>query len=198
MYLIVGLGNPGGKYTFTRHNIGFLFADYLSRKEKISLSKNKFNTLFGKGRLGGEEIILAKPQTFMNLSGEGVRDLAAFFKIPIENILVVYDDVSLPVGSLRIRSSGSAGGHNGIKSIIYLLGQDTFPRIKIGVGAPDHPDFDLADWVLAPFSGDEQKQVYERIEDAAKAAELIVKGQTQEAMNRYNKTVKGEPAGDAD
>jgi PTH1 family peptidyl-tRNA hydrolase len=102
------------------------------------------------------------------------------------------------VGSLRIRSSGSAGGHNGIKSIIYLLGQDTFPRIKIGVGAPDHPDFDLADWVLAPFSGDEQKQVYERIEDAAKAAELIVKGQTQEAMNRYNKTVKGEPAGDAD
>ena len=189
MYLIVGLGNPGERYTFTRHNVGFLFIDYLCQKEKISLNKNKHKALFGKGKIGGEEVLLTKPQTFMNISGEAVRDMAAFYKIPVENIIVVYDDVSLPVGSLRIRSCGSAGGHNGIKSIIYLMDKDTFPRLKIGVGAPPHPEYDMADWVLGTFSDQEKKEVYARIEDAARAVELIVKGRITEAMNRYNKTV---------
>lgn len=198
MYLIVGLGNPGDKYAFNRHNVGFLFIDYLCQQEKISLNKNKFKTLFGKGEIAGEEVLLAKPQTYMNLSGEAVRDIAAFYKIPTEKIIVVYDDVSLPVGALRIRSVGSAGGHNGIKSIIYLVDKDTFPRCKIGVGAPPHADYDMADWVLSNFSEEEKKDIFNRIEDTAQAVKLIVKGQINEAMNRYNKTGKPskEPSAD--
>jgi len=190
MYLIVGLGNPGEKYTFTRHNVGFLFIDYLCQKTNTTLNKQKFRGLYAKTRLKGEEVIVVKPQTFMNLSGECVRDICAFYKIPPEKVIVVHDDTALHVGSLRIRSTGSDGGHNGIKSIIYSLGENTFTRCKVGVGAPPRKDYDLADWVLGGFLEEEKKEVYACITNVYEAVELIVQGKLADAMNRYTKTVK--------
>ena len=190
MHMIVGLGNPGKQYEFTRHNAGFLCLDYLAAKYNIKVNKIKFKSLVGEGNIGGEKVILLKPTTFMNLSGEAVVQAAGFYKIDVSDIIVVYDDISLPIGSLRIREKGSAGGHNGMKSIIYLLGKDNFPRIRLGVGS--NGERDLADHVLGKFSKEEMNGFSASVEDAVEAISYMLKGDTQKAMNLYNKKGIGE------
>lgn len=185
-FLIVGLGNPGEKYSFTRHNAGFLCVDLLAEQNGFSLKRLKFRSLTADTTLAGHRCLVLKPQTFMNNSGEAVRDAAAFYKIPPERILVIFDDVSLDVGRLRIRRKGTDGGHNGMKSIIYHLNSDAFPRIKIGVGKKPHPDYDLADWVLSSFKKDEQPPLKAALKRACEAVPLILDGQIDEAMNRCN------------
>lgn len=186
MYIIAGLGNPESKYDHTRHNIGFHAIDVLCDKYNIRLNKLKFKACFGDGIIGGEKVILAKPQTYMNLSGESIRDMAAFYKIPTENIIIIFDDISLDTGRMRIRPTGSSGGHNGIKSIIYQLNSDKFPRIKLGIGAPPHSDFDLADYVLGRFTSEEIKTLEPVLLDTADAVECIIKNGIERAMNKYN------------
>lgn len=185
-YLIVGLGNPGKQYELTRHNAGFLFADLLADKNNTKISKIQFKSVTAAVDIGGHRCLLMKPQTFMNNSGEAVRQAASFYKIPPENIIVIFDDISLPCGKLRIRRKGSAGGHNGIKSIIYHLNSDNFPRIKLGVGEKPHPDYELTDWVLSKFKKDEIPQLREAAENACSAVELMIKGDTDRAMSNYN------------
>ena len=185
-WLIVGLGNPGKKYEFTRHNAGFLCLDFFAQEKGVKIDRLRFKALLGEVRLGGKRCLLMKPQTFMNLSGEAVRDAAAFYKIPPERILVLCDDISLDPGRLRIRRKGTDGGHNGLKNIIYHLNADTFPRIKIGVGAKPHPDYDLADWVTSPFSKDELKTLQSVAGRCCEAIELIVQDNIDEAMSRCN------------
>lgn len=186
-FLVVGLGNPDEKYRFTRHNAGFLALSYLSQKQGFSITRSKFRSLCGDATFGGKRCLFLLPQTYMNNSGEAVREAAEFYKIPPENILVLFDDISLDVGTMRIRRKGSDGGHNGIKSILYHLGSDAFPRIKIGVGHKPHPDMDLADWVLSNFSETEQKTLFALFENVKNAAELVVGGKIDEAMNRYSR-----------
>lgn len=186
MYLIVGLGNPGRDYVGTRHNMGFEAVDAICAKYDIKLNKEKFRAIYGEGRIGGEKVLVIKPQTYMNLSGESVREFRDWFKMEEENIIVIYDDISLPVGKLRIREKGSAGGHNGIKNIIYQLGTDVFPRIKIGVGAPDHPDFDVKDYVLGKFSKEETEVLIKTVIRAAAAVEEMILHDAKSAMNQYN------------
>ena len=185
-YIVAGLGNPGSKYSNTRHNIGFETVDYIAKENNVSVTKAKFSALYGVWETEGCKVMLLKPQTFMNLSGEAVMQAANFYKVPAENIIVIFDDVSLDVGKMRIRAKGSAGGHNGIKSIISHIGQD-FPRIKMGVGQKPHPDYDLADWVLGKFTDSDKKLLADRFEDAHKAVKLMVKGDSQKAMNLYNR-----------
>lgn len=185
-YLIVGLGNPGLEYETTRHNAGFLALDVMQSKLNFQIKKIKFKSLVGECTVGDKKAIVIKPQTFMNNSGEAVRECAAFYKIPVENIIVLYDDISLDVGKMRIRRKGSAGGHNGIKSIIYHLGSDNFPRVKIGVGKKPHPEYDLAAWVLSNFTKDEQLVLEKTLPDAVEAAEMIMQGKTDRAMNLFN------------
>lgn len=184
-WLIVGLGNPGREYEKTRHNAGFRALDILAQKLECKVDKAKFQGLYGQVNFKGRKILLLKPQTFMNLSGRSVLQLSAFFHVPPENIIVLFDDISLVPGALRIRKDGSAGGHNGIKSIIAELGSQNFPRVKIGVGAKPHPDFDLADWVLSAFSAQEEKALGPALERAADAALAIVEQGVAEASNRY-------------
>ena len=184
-YMIVGLGNPGPKYDDTRHNVGFAVVDMLAKQNDCSISKSKFNALYGKCSIGGVECILVKPQTYMNNSGDAVAPLANFFKIPAENIIVVSDDISLEPGKLRIRRKGSDGGHNGLKSIGCHIG-DGYPRVKMGVGAKPRPDYDLASWVLAKFSPEGQKEFLSAAEKACKALALMVKGDIDGAMNKFN------------
>ena len=186
MYLIVGLGNPGLDYVGTRHNMGFEAVDAICAKYDIKLNKEKFRAIYGEGRIGGEKVLVIKPQTYMNLSGESVREFRDWFKIEEENIIVIYDDISLPVGKLRIREKGSAGGHNGIKNIIYQLGTDVFPRIKIGVGAPKHPDFDVKDYVLGKFSKEETEVLIKTVIRATAAVEEMILHDAKSAMNQYN------------
>lgn len=185
-YLIVGLGNPGKKYEFTRHNAGFLFVDILSEKFAFTVKKLKFHALIGEARINGKRCLVMKPQTMMNCSGEAVKEACSFYKIPPENVIVVFDDISLDVGKLRIRRNGSAGGHNGIKSIINHLGSDNFPRIKVGVGAKPHPDYDLADWVLSEFTRTEGKQLRVAVDNACDAVALMVNGDIERAMSNFN------------
>lgn len=185
-WLLVCLGNPGNRYVRTRHNVGFLVADILADRENVRIDRIRFKALTGSIILGNESVLILKPQTFMNLSGESVREAAGYYKIPVEKILVIFDDVSLSPGKIRIRKVGSAGGHNGIKSIISCTGSDLFPRIKIGVGSPPNPDYDLADWVLGVFSPQESPAVAGALENAADAAVEIVKNGVDSAMNRYN------------
>lgn len=185
-YLIVGLGNPGKKYEFTRHNAGFLFVDILSEKFAFTVKKLKFHALIGEARINGKRCLVMKPQTMMNCSGEAVKEACSFYKIPPENVIVVFDDISLDVGKLRIRRNGSAGGHNGIKSIINHLGSDNFPRIKVGVGAKPHPDYDLGDWVLSEFTRTEGKQLRVAVDNACEAVALMVSGETERAMSNFN------------
>lgn len=190
MYIIAGLGNPTKEYQNTRHNIGFDIIDKLADTYSIDVLEKKHKALIGKGIIEGEKVILAKPQTFMNLSGESVRALADYYKIDEkQELIVIYDDISLDVGQLRIRKRGSAGGHNGIKSILSHLGHDVFPRIKVGVG--DKPSgYDLVDYVLGHFSPDEKKIMEEAAINAIGAVREITAGQIDQAMNRYNKKVK--------
>lgn len=185
MYLIAGLGNPTREYEKTRHNVGFDTIDVLADRINTDVAERKFKGLYGKGMLGGEKVILLKPQTFMNLSGESVRAASDFYKIPPDHIIVIYDDISLDVGHLRIRTKGSAGGHNGIKNIIAHLGTQEFPRIKIGVGGKP-PRMDLADYVLSRFPAEERKIMETAFRDAAEAAGVLIAEGPDAAMNRFN------------
>ena len=184
-WLLVCLGNPGKEYANTRHNIGFLAADALEKRTGVKFNKLKYRALTGEVTLGGQRVLVVKPQTYMNLSGEAVKLAGGFYKIPPERILVLYDDVSLPLGKLRIRASGSAGGHNGIKNIIAHLGTDAFPRIKVGVGAPQRED-GLVDWVIGSFTASERKVVDAAIERALDAAACVIEHGVSEAQNRFN------------
>ena len=185
-FLNVGLANPGPKYEFTRHNAGFLCMDLLAQQLGVKIDRIKFKSVVADVAIEGSRCILMKPQTFMNNSGEAVRDAANFYKIPPEHIIILFDDISLPPGKLRIRRKGSDGGHNGIKSILYLLGSDQFPRIKLGVGAKPRPDYDLADWVLSTFQKDELSRMKEAMEKACEAVPLLVREETDRAMNLYS------------
>ncbi len=185
-FMVVGLGNPGDKYTYTRHNAGFLALSYISQKLGFDISKSKFKALVAESMLGTHRTLFMLPQTFMNLSGEAVRAAMDFYKLTPDKVLIIYDDTSLACGKLRIRQKGSAGGHNGMKSIIEHLGTDEFARIKIGVGAKPHPEMDLADWVLSTFTKDEQTAIFDRFEDVKNAAALIADGKFTEAMNKFN------------
>ena len=184
-WLVVGLGNPGPNYAQTRHNAGFLFVDALAKQWNVSVTKSKFFGLVTEATVGEQRILLVKPQTYLNESGKCVAEAAAFYKVDPTHILVAHDDVSLDVGKLRIRRQGSAGGHNGLKSIIAHLGSDAFPRLKIGVGKNQFPD--LADWVLAKFPQSDLPALQETIEKAKKATELIVADKIEQAMNLYSK-----------
>ncbi len=184
--LIVGLGNPGRQYENTRHNAGWLCMEMLSDKLGVKINKIKFKSTVGEADIGGHRCLLMKPQTFMNLSGEAVGEACRFYKIPPEKVIVIFDDISLPCGGLRIRRKGSAGGHNGIKSIIQHLGSDNFPRIKLGVGAKPHEDYDLADYVLSAFSKDEIPQMKQAMEKACNALEYLADGRIDEAMSKFS------------
>lgn len=185
-WLVVGLGNPGPKYEWTRHNMGFLVIDELAEREKIPVQKLKYRALTNTAVIGGRSVLLMKPTTYMNLSGESVGEAARFYKIPPERVLVISDDVALPQGKLRIRRSGSAGGHNGLKNIISHLGSDQFPRIKVGVGGKPHPDHDMADWVLGKFTGQDRKVMEEAISRAADAVTLFLEQGPDQAMAKFN------------
>ncbi len=185
-WLIVGLGNPGKEYEKTRHNCGFRAIDLLAQKLGCKIEKAKFQGLYGQANYGGTKLLLLKPMTYMNLSGQSVLQLSAYFNVPPQRIIVLFDDISLEPGRLRIRNEGSAGGHNGIKSIISQLGSQDFPRVKIGVGAKAHPQQDLADWVLSTFSAAEEKALTSALERAADATLCIVDHGWLEAANRYN------------
>jgi PTH1 family peptidyl-tRNA hydrolase len=185
-WLIVGLGNPGKEYERTRHNCGFRAVDLLGEKLNCKIDKGKFQGLYGQTSYGGRKILLLKPLTYMNLSGRSVLQLSAYFHVPPQRIIVLFDDISLEPGRLRIRADGSAGGHNGIKSIIQELGSQDFPRVKIGVGAKAHPEQDLADWVLSNFSASEEKALQSALSRAADAALCIIDRGVPETANRYN------------
>lgn len=185
-WLIVGLGNPGEKYENTRHNVGFQVVDELAERQNAPVQKLKFKALTNLLTISGEKVLVMKPVTYMNLSGEAVRPAADFYKIPPERILVISDDTALDLGKLRIRTKGSAGGHNGLKNIIQHLGTDQFPRVRVGVGQKPHPDYDLADWVLGKFQGEAKKVMDEAVKRAADAVECILKEGTDRAMNRFN------------
>ena len=185
-WLVVGLGNPGPKYEWTRHNMGFLVIDELAEREKIPVQKLKYRALTNTALIGGRSVLLMKPTTYMNLSGEAVGEAARFYKIPPQRVLVISDDVALPQGKLRIRRSGSAGGHNGLKNIISHLGSDQFPRIKVGVGGKPHPDHDMADWVLGKFTGQDKKVMEEAVSRAADAVTLLLEQGPDQAMAKFN------------
>lgn len=185
-WLIVGLGNPGREYARTRHNCGFRAIDILSEKLSCKVDKGKFQGLYGQTSYNGHKILLLKPQTYMNLSGRSVLQLSAYYNVPPQKIIVIFDDISLETGRLRVRSDGSAGGHNGIKSIISELNSQDFPRVKIGVGGKPNPNADLADWVLSSFSASEEKQLALALENAGNAALCIIDNGVPEAANRFN------------
>ncbi len=185
-WLIVGLGNPGDNYARTRHNVGFRAVDRLAERLGVRLDRAKFRGLYGQALWQGQKLILLKPQTFMNASGLSVMDAARFYKLPPERVLVLSDDISLEVGRLRVRASGSAGGHNGIKSIIGALNSDSFPRVKIGVGAKPCPEYELADWVLSNFTASEEKRLVPALDDAGLAALEVLQNGVPEAANRFN------------
>ena len=185
-WLIVGLGNPGDKYRGTRHNAGYVAIDAIAEKAGVKIDRAAYKGLSGRGALGGHGVLLLKPETYMNLSGESVRDAAAFYKIPPEKILVLCDDISFEPGRIRIRRNGSHGGHNGLRNIVELLGSDAFPRIRIGVGQKPHPEYDLVDWVLGKLSEDDAKKIAGKAAEFYDAATLIVSGKIEDAMNRYS------------
>ena len=185
-WLVVGLGNPGQKYANTRHNMGFLTVDLLAEKAGVKLNKVKFKSAYNILPFAGCKCLVMKPQTYMNLSGEAVREAVQFYKVPADHVLVIYDDVSLPVGKLRVRPTGSAGGHNGIKNIIAHLGTQDFPRVKIGTGAPAGGGADMIDWVIGEPSKAEKKVLLESFERAIDAAACIIQNGCQKAMNDFN------------
>ncbi len=185
-FMVVGLGNPGRDYEMTRHNAGVLTLDHIAVEEDVEIKKLKYKALIGDAVISGHRCLLVKPQTFMNNSGEAVREISQFYKIPPEKIIVIFDDISLPCGKLRIRRKGTDGGHNGIKSIIYHLNSDNFPRIKIGVGAKPHPDYNLADWVLSTFKKDEMEELKKAITKATEVLPFMLDGEIDKAMNKAN------------
>ena len=183
MYIIAGLGNPGKEFEKTRHNMGFNVIDYIAYRYNIDINKSKFKGQIGEGYIEGEKVILLKPQTFMNLSGESILEAVQFYKVDMDKLIVVYDDVSFPLGRLRVRPSGSDGGHNGMKSIIYLLGRDDFPRVRVGIGAPE---FDMVDYVIGKFKDDEKGIVDDMAKVASDAVVAIMTRDVTSAMNEYN------------
>ena len=185
-YLIVGLGNPDKKYENTRHNCGWLALDYIADKRGCKVNKIKYKSFVGECTIAGKRVMLMKPTTYMNNSGQAVTEAMRFYKLPPENVIVIFDDVSLDVGKMRIRQKGSDGGQKGMRSIIYLSGQDTFPRIKIGIGAKPDPRWELADWVLSRFSKDEMQTLETMFDNANEAVELMIDGRIDRAMNLYN------------
>ena len=185
-YIIAGLGNPGAKYEMTRHNAGFLAIDLFAIEENVNIKKLKFHSLISDVTIAGKRCLIMKPQTMMNNSGEAVAEAAKFYKIPAENVIIVFDDISLDVGQIRIRRKGSAGGHNGIKSIISHLGSENFPRVKIGVGKKPTPEYDLVSWVLGKFPKDEQGALKTALENTTKAVRLIADDDIDRAMNLFN------------
>lgn len=185
MYAVIGLGNPGNKYRGTRHNVGFDTIDCIAQRNDAKVTKIKFKAVYGETQIGGQKVLLVKPQTYMNKSGESVLELLNFYKIPLENLIVIVDDVDIKHGTIRIRTKGSAGTHNGMKSIIYLLQSNNFPRVKIGIGKPNEHQ-DLADFVLSGFSKDDRIIIDNAIEQAAKAVEKIITDGINTAMNEFN------------
>ena len=185
-WLLVCLGNPGDQYENTRHNVGFQVADAVAERHNVPIQRLKFRALTNTITVGEKKVLLMKPVTYMNLSVEAVHEAASFYKVPPERILVVSDEVALAPGKIRVRRSGSAGGHNGLKNIIAHLGTDQFPRIRVGVGQKPHPDYDMADWVLGKFQGEDKKAVEEAVKRAADAAECLIQEGVDKAMNRYN------------
>ena len=185
-WMIVGLGNPGKEYEKTRHNIGFRVTDQLSEDLRIKIDRLKFQALTRMVQIGDNKVLLVQPQTYMNASGAAVGALASYYKVPPQRVLVIFDDISLPVGRIRIRKNGSAGGHNGLKSIIQSLGSDQFPRVKVGVGEKPHPDYDLADWVLSRFSAKEEEDLKPAIDHAVQAAQMILTAGCEKAASAYN------------
>lgn len=183
MFLVVGLGNIGRQYEHTRHNVGFDIIDLVSNKYNISVNREKFKGIYGEGIMSDEKVILLKPSTYMNLSGESVREVTSFYKIPSENVIVIYDDISIDIGRLRVRNQGSAGGHNGIKNIISNLGTDVFPRVKVGIGQPREQ---LVSHVLGKFSLEDREKVKEVFEASTEAVECIISKGIAEAMNKFN------------
>ncbi len=185
-WLLVCLGNPGDQYENTRHNVGFQVADEIAARKDVPIQRLKFRALTNTVELGGAKVLLMKPVTYMNLSGEAAREAAAFYKVPPERVLAVSDDVALPPGRLRIRRGGSAGGHNGLKNLIQHLGTDQFPRIRVGVGEKPHPDYDMADWVLGKLQGEDKKAVDAAVKRAADAVECLIREGPDRAMSQYN------------
>lgn len=185
MYVIIGLGNPGREYADTKHNVGFRVIDKLADQYNIDVSKFKHKALIGEGMISGKKVMLVKPQTYMNLSGESVREIMSFYKVPVENMLVIYDDTSLELGMIRIREKGSAGGHNGIKSIINHMGSDVFSRVKVGIGEKPN-GWDLADYVLAKFGKDDEPLILSGIDKASQAAGIFISLGVKDAMNKFN------------
>jgi PTH1 family peptidyl-tRNA hydrolase len=185
LYIIAGLGNPGLKYSNTRHNVGFDTIDLLAYKHDIKVTKVKHKALVGEGKIGGKRVLLVKPQTFMNLSGESIREILEWFKVPSSRVIIIYDDIDLAIGKFRLRAKGSSGTHNGMKSIIYQIQTDDFPRIRIGIDKPP-ANWDLADYVLGRFGTEERKIINESITNAAEAAAVIVEQGIEKAMNLYN------------
>ena len=185
-WILVCLGNYGQKYENTRHNIGFMAADRLVEKRDLKCNRLRFRALTEVIDFGGARVLLMKPQTYMNLSGEAVGEAARFYKIPADHVVVISDDISLPLGKIRVRGSGSAGGHNGLKNIIAHLGTDVFPRVKVGVGAPENPEYDVVDWVIGNFSAQEKKIIDDALDRALAAAECIIEKSVNEAQNKYN------------
>ena len=185
-WLVVFLGNPGPRYEGTRHNAGFMAADAMAGAKGLSINRARFKALTAACNIGGESVMLMKPQTFMNLSGEAAAQAVKFYKIAPDHVIVVSDEISLPIGKLRVRRKGSAGGHNGLKDIIAKLGTDAFPRIRIGVGAPPHPDYDMADWVLSSFKNQDAEDMLAAAERAAQAAQCYITQGAERAMNRFN------------
>ena len=185
IYIVVGLGNPGSEYKLTRHNIGFSVIEALGKEYNISIEKAKFKALVGETKIGDKKVILMKPQTYMNSSGESVKEICDWYKIPTGNIIVIYDDIDIPWKKLRIRSSGSAGSHNGLKSVINLLGSGEFKRVRVGIGKP-HINFDLAKYVLGKFSEDEMKDLSSIIDNAKEAVKCIINSDIDTAMNKFN------------
>ncbi|MBQ6041198.1 MAG: aminoacyl-tRNA hydrolase [Oscillospiraceae bacterium] len=192
-WIIAGLGNIGDKYKGTRHNAGFMMIDAFAEKCGAKFGKHQFKSDTAMTECGGIRCLLLKPDTFMNLSGQAVTEAMQFYQIPPEHVIVIYDDINLGVGELRIRKKGSDGGHNGMKNIIYLSGADTFPRIRVGIGQKPHPDYDLADWVLSAFSQDDLKKLAETAETVGEALPLMLKGNTDLAMNRFNTGKQKKP-----
>lgn len=185
-HIVVGLGNPGDRYFYTRHNAGFLAMDYVSQKCGAQVNRSKFHALTGEGTIAGKRVLLMKPQTLMNASGDAVSEAAAFYKIPIENIIVMSDDVNLDVGRIRVRKSGSDGGQKGLRSIITRMGSDNFPRIRFGVGKKPHPDYDMADWVLGNFSEEDKKALFDCFGVAYQGLEKLILGDVDSAMQICN------------
>ena len=185
-YIVAGLGNPGKKYEKTRHNAGFMVLDHIAEKLNVQINSDKFKGLCAQAGLSGKRVLLLKPQTFMNLSGESVLAAMSFYKVPPERVILIFDDISLPVGKIRVRENGSHGGHNGVKNIAALSSFENFPRIKVGVGGKPNDGWDLADWVLSKFSDDELKIIDNSLQDIYESVCLIIDGKSNEAMNKFN------------